>query len=152
MDIRIIGCAVLVVFASSSSVAGTIKKWVDQEGSVHFGDVAPVDTDSTTLDPEIITTMPAHKPLKEILRPGERQMLKRYEQRGQRLLKAKNQSLKQHKKKQKESTLTQDKCQYHQLKKEELQRRLRHGYKVAQRKSIEIKIAKEQLLIKQHCD
>ncbi len=152
MDIRIIGCAVLVALTTSATEAGKIQKWVDREGSVHFGDIAPVDTATTTLDPEIITTTPAHKSLKEILRPGERQMLKRYEQRGQRLIKAKNHSLKQYKQNQKKNALAKDKCQYHLLKKEELERRLRHGYKPAQRKSAEIKIAKERLLIKQYCN
>ncbi len=152
MDIRIIGYAVLIALVTHASAAGKIQKWVDREGSVHFGDIAPEDTATTTLDPEIITTTPEHKTLNEILRPGERQMLKRYEQRGQRLLKAKNHSQKQDKQNKRKNALAKDKCQYHQLKKEELERRLRHGYKPTQRKSTEIKIAKEQLLINQYCN
>jgi hypothetical protein len=152
MDIRIIGCALLLLFAPSPSVSGEIHKWLDQDGNVHFGDVAPLDTDTTQLHQEIITTAPAHKSLADILRPGERRMLKRYEQRGQCLSKAKTKELKQYKRRQSKIAQAENKCHYHRQKKANLERQLRHGYKPSQKDSIEMKIAREQLLIKEYCN
>jgi Domain of unknown function (DUF4124) len=151
MEIRIIGCALLFLYATPPCLAGEIQKWVDQDGRAHFGDIAPLDADTTQLNPEIITTAPSHKSLKEILRPGERRMLKRYEQRGQRLSKAKRKSLKQDKQKQSKIASAENKCQYNRQKKDELERKLRHGYKPSQKNSIETKIAKARLLIKKYC-
>lgn len=152
MDIRIIGCALLFLFAPSPASPGEIHKWVDRNGNVHFGDVAPVNTDTTQLNPEIITTTPAHKSLKDILRPGETRMLKAYEQRGLRVRKAKNDSLKQDKRNKSKIALAENRCQQHQQKKEALESKLRHGLKPSQKRATETKLAREELLIKQYCN
>lgn len=152
MDIRIIGCALLIIFTTAPSVSGEIKQWEGQDGRIHFGDIAPPGTATTPLHLEIITTTPSHKSLKEILRPGERRMLKRYEQRGIRLIKAKRRALKQEKKNKRKLALAKDKCQFHSQKEEDLKRKLRHGYKPSQKNSIETKIAKEQRLINRYCN
>ncbi len=151
MDIRIIGCAISLLFATNNSYSSEIQKWVDQDGRVHFGDIAPANANTTELHPEIITTKPSYKSLKNLLRPGERLMLKNYEQRGRRLIKAKKTNARQEKRAKRELAKNEGKCGYHQQKKEALEAKLRRGYKPAQKSSIKGKIAREKLKINRYC-
>jgi hypothetical protein len=153
MDIRTICYVVTLLLASHQVLAGEIKRWVDQDGGVHFGQTAPHDIDATTATPVITTTEPAtHNSLRDVLRPGERRMLRMYEQRGLRLKRGKRRSLKQDRQRKRQLARMEDRCYYHKQKKDELERKLRSGYRPAKKASISSSIDKHRLSIKRYCN
>lgn len=152
MDIRMICYALSLLLIATPALPGGIKKWVDAGGGVHFGDTAPYGTDATLSNPVITVTEPASEnTLHDILRPGERRMLRSYEQRGRRLSKAKKRSLKQARQKERKKAQMEDKCFYHKQKKDELEQKLKRGYKSSQKISIVRGIDRHRLLIKRYC-
>ncbi len=153
MDIRIISYAGLLLLITNPALSTDIQRWVDKDGQINFGDIAPQGTDSIPVKPEIITTAPSsNDSLKEILRPGERRMLKSYEKRGKRLIKAKRNSQKKAKRNRKQIANAKKKCSYHRRKKNRLKRRLREGYKSSEKRLIEDKIAKHELKVDEYCN
>ncbi len=152
MDIRIICSALFLLFAASPALSGDIKRWVDQDGRVHFGDTAPHGTTATTSNPVITTTTPGvNNSLQDILRPGERRMLRNYEKRGLRLSKEKQRSLKQAQRGEKQLARMEDKCHYHKQKQDELKRKLRSGYKPSRKASITQSINRHRAQIRRYC-
>ena len=152
MDIRIVCCALAILSIATPAKTGEIKKWIDKDGGIHFGDTAPIGTDSTLSTPVITTITPDVKTLDDILRPGERRMLRKYEQRGRRLTKEKRRNLKKARQLERKIAQMKDKCFYHKQKKDELERKLRRGYKSSQKASIVQGIGRHRLLIRRYCN
>ncbi len=152
MDIRTVCCALSLLWLSTPALSGEIKRWVDEDGGIHFGDSPPHGTDATLSTPVIITTKPAsNNTLRDILRPGERRMLRQYEQRGRRLEKGKRDSLREYKKREQKIAQMEDKCHYHRRKLDGLKRKLRNGYKPSGKSSILQGIDKQRSLIRRYC-
>ncbi len=153
MDIRIIYCAGSLLLVANSALSAEIKKWVDQDGQVHFEDRAPSDIQTIKVNPEIITTAPSsNNSLKKIMRPGELRMIKNYEKRGERLIKAKRKALKQDKLDKKRAASAKKKCDYHRHKRDYLKRKLRSGFKPSEKIKIEERLASHKLQIEEYCD
>lgn len=73
--------ALLLAALSTTLNAGTIYRWTDSSGQVHFSDAAPARNEvSTRTYDESAPTAPVPG-----IRPGERRMLQRAEQREQRI-------------------------------------------------------------------
>ncbi len=153
MDIRMICCALLLFLFNQQLISGEIKRWVDATGRVHYGHTAPHGADTTVATPVITTTETAsNNSLQDILRPGERRMLRDYEQRGRRLIRSKKRSMKQARKRERQLAKMEDKCYYHKQKKDVLEQRLRGGYKPSQKDSITRGIHRHRRLIKRYCN
>ncbi len=152
MDIQILCCALSLLLFTTIAPCGEIKRWVDEDGGTHFGDNPPHGTAATLSTPVVITTKPSsNNTLSDILRPGERRMLKQYEQRGRRLERGKREGLRKSRKKEKQLTKMDEKCHYHRQKKYGLERKLRNGYKPARKRSIQQSIDRHRSLIRHYC-
>ncbi len=153
MDIRVICCIVSLLFVTTPALPTDIKKWVDHDGQTHFGDYAPHGADAIQVTPEIITTAPSqNNSLKKVMRPGELRMIKSYEKREKRLIKAKRKGLKQAMINKKSAASAKKKCEYHQDKRDYLKRKLRNGCKPSEKIRIEERIAKHDRQIEEYCN
>lgn len=153
MDFRLICCVGALLLAINPALSADIKKWVDQNGQIHFGDYAPYGIDAIPVEPEIITTAPSrHNSLKEIMRPGELRMIKNYEKRGERLIKAKKRELKQARLDGRRTASAKSKCEYHQDKIDSLRRKLREGCTRSEKNRIEKRIARHNRQVEEYCD
>jgi len=152
MDIRILCCIGSLLLVINHAIASEIKRWVDQDGQIHFGDYAPHRTDAVQVEPEIITTAPpSNNSLKDIMRPGERRMIRNYEKRGERLIKAKRKELKQSKPSKKSTDSAKKRCAYYRNRKSYLRRRLREGASRSKKNSIERSLANNDLKMEEYC-
>ncbi len=153
MDIRIFCCIGSLLLATNPANPADITKWVDQDGRTHFGDYAPHGVDSTQVSPEIITTAPSrNNSLKEIMRPGELRMIKNYEKRNERLIKAKKKAMKQTRLNKRSSARTKDRCEHYQDRLDLLRRKLRQGHKRSAKNRIEEQIARQNQRIEEYCN
>jgi hypothetical protein len=152
MDIRILYCLGALLLATNLTLAAEIKKWVDQNGQIHFGDHAPLDSDSVEVNPEIITTTYSNKSLAKTMRPGELRMIKNHDKRGKRLIKAKKEEQKRAKRDQKRITKAKNRCDYYQQKSTRLKRKLRKGYTRSEERRIEESLEKYNLKIAEYCN
>lgn len=153
MDIRILCCIGSLLLVANHVISAEIKKWVDQNGQVHFGDYAPHTTDAIQVKPEIITTAPSsNNSLKDIMRPGERRMIKNHEKRGERLVKAKRKELSKSKLSKKSINNAKKRCAYYRKKKSYLRRRLREGVNRSKKNTIEKGLDNYNLKIKEYCN
>ncbi|MCP3670873.1 MAG: DUF4124 domain-containing protein [Gammaproteobacteria bacterium] len=153
MDIRIICYALSLLLLSTPAISSEIKRWIGEDGSVHFGDTPPHSTDTTLITPAVITTKPAsNNTLQNSLRPGERRMLQQYEQRGRRLEKGKRESVRNHKKREQKIAQMEKKCHYHRQKMDDLKRKLRSGYIPSRKASILQGIDRHRSSIRRYCN
>ncbi len=153
MDIRIFCGIGSLLLVTSPALPADIKKWVDQDGQIHFGDYAPNGINATQVDPEIITIAPSsNSSLKEVMRPGELRMIKNYEKREKRLIKAKRKELKQTKQGKKRTASAKKRCKYYQDKVGQLRRKLRQGCTRSEKNKIEERIAKHNRQINEYCN
>ena len=153
MDIRILCCIGAFLLVTNSALSADIKRWVDENGQAHFGDHAPQDTEATQVEPEIITTAPSsNNSLKDTMRPGELGMVNDYDQRGQRLIKAKRKELKQTKLGDKRTASAQRKCAYYQDRIDYLKGRLRAGCTRSEKSKIEERLARHNLKVDEYCN
>ncbi len=153
MDIRISCCIGALLLATNSVLSADIKKWVDQDGQVHFGDYAPHGADAIQVTPEITTIAPSeHNSLKDIMRPGELRMIRNYEKREERLIKAKRKSMKEDRLEKQRAANAKNKCKYHRGKIDYLKRRLRNGCKPLEKIRIKERIAKHNLQADEYCN
>lgn len=152
MDIRILYCIGSLLLVTNHAIASEIKRWVDRDGKVHFGDNAPHTTDAVQVEPEIITTAPSsNNSLKDIMRPGERRMIRNFEKRGERLIKAKRKELKQSKLSKKSAASAKKRCAYYRNRKNYLRRRLREGVSRSKKNTIERSLDNNDLKIEEYC-
>ena len=152
MDIRISCYLASLLLATNTSPAADIKKWIDADGQVHFGDIAPHEEKSVEINPEIITTAPSSdNSLRKIMRPGELRMIKNHEKRGKRLIKAKRKALKQARIVEKRAAKYKEQCRYHRQKKENLKRKLREGSPRSKEKRIRESLARHEFKIDEYC-
>ncbi len=73
----------LILLSPSVVFAGSIYKWVDEGGNVHFGDAPPPQALTETLDVKPATQSQGSG-IKPKLRPGERQLLLKGDKREKR--------------------------------------------------------------------
>jgi hypothetical protein len=152
MDIRILCYLASLLCATNTSLAADIKKWIDQNGQVHFGDIAPQGEDSVEINPKIITTAPSSdNSLRKIMRPGELRMIKNHEKRGKRLIKAKRKAQKQARADKRRAAKYKKQCSYYRQKKENLKRKLREGNSRSQAKRIRENLIRHELKIDEYC-
>ncbi len=153
MDIRTLCCIGSLLLVVNPALSADIKRWVDESGQVHFGDHAPQDTGATQVEPRIITTAPSsNNSLTDTMRPGELRMIKDYDKRGVRLIKAKKKELRKAKLTDKHSANSKKKCAYYQDKIDSLQRKLRAGCTRSEKNKIEERIAKHNLKVDEYCN
>jgi hypothetical protein len=153
MDIRLLCCLGSLLLATNPAIAADIKKWTDQDGQVHFGNLAPHGVENVDITPEITTTAPSpDNTLNRIMRPGELRMIKNYEQRGKRLTKAKRESSIRNKLEKRRVASTQKSCDYHRRQKNSLKQKLRAGCSRSERNRIEEKLDMHNLKIEEYCD
>lgn len=153
MDIRILCYLASLLLATNTTLAADIKKWIDNDGQVHFGDLAPLGVDNVEINPEIITTTPsARGDLKKTMRPGELRMIKKYEQRKNRLTEGKREAAVQAKSRTEQTTNTKKKCSYNRQKKDQLKRRLRAGVSRSEKNQIEERLSEYNGRIKEYCN
>ena len=72
-----------LVFAGLLSLtlgAAEIRQWVDQDGQIHFGDIAPVGVAAETKSLDETPQIGSQEEWQP--RPGEREMLRQHEDRG----------------------------------------------------------------------
>ena len=144
-----LGAGALVV--ASGIGAAEIKRWVDADGVVHFGDQAPpaVEVEVQEIDhPEPAASGPG-------LRPGELEMLERYEQRGRDLEAAKQRSYRDYEK----ARLSPDqerkreaRCEYYRGQLEQYLGKKRRGYTRAEGERIDDQIELNEMKVEIYCD
>ncbi len=153
MDIRLLTCLGSLLLATNPAIAADIKKWTDQDGQVHFGNLAPHGVENVEITPEITTTAPSSdNTLNKIMRPGELRMIKNYDQRGKRLTKAKKASAKLSKLEKRRVARAQKSCDYHRRQKNSLKRKLRAGYSRSERNRIEERLDEHNQKIEEYCN
>jgi hypothetical protein len=152
MDIRTLCCIGVLALASTPASSAEIKRWVDKDGQVHFSDLAPQDVENEQITPKVITTTPSsNHTLKKIMRPGELRMIKNYEKRGKRLIKAKEQASKQAKSETRRIATAKNRCSYNRRQKEQLKNKLRRGVSRSEKNRIEQNLIKYNQRIKEYC-
>ena len=153
MDSRLQLFGVLLTVFSIATQAGGIKKWRDQSGNIHFGDAPPTNAISEPVEPEVIPPSPKHDTLQtDFLRPGERRMLQRYEQRGKDLSAAREDDYRRLQQQRQERASAAAKCRYHRSQIENLKRQLRRGYKLEEKGKIERELAQHRENRAQFCE
>ena len=75
------GIDVLLLCLPVALYGAEVKRWVDADGGIHFGDIAPKDASVEVQELNPVSVTPGQPGLR--LRPGEIEALRRYEQRGQ---------------------------------------------------------------------
>ncbi len=152
MDIRILCYLASLLLATNTTLAADIKKWIDDDGRVHFGDLAPKGVDNVEIKPENTTTTPsARVDLKKTMRPGELRMIENHDKRGKRLIKEKKQAAKQAKLRTKQTANAKNRCVYNRQKKERLKRIHRAGASRSEKSRIEEKLSNHNRQIKEYC-
>lgn len=153
MDIRLLPCLGLLLLATNPAIAADIKKWTDQDGRGHFGNLAPHGVENVEITPEITTTAPSSDiTLNKVMRPGELRMIKNYDQRGKRLTKAKIASIKRSTLEKRRIARAQKSCDYHRRQKNSLKRKLRAGYSRSERNRIEERLDEHNQKIEEYCN
>jgi hypothetical protein len=133
---RVIGLLLLTAFASAA--AGPVRKWVDADGRIHFGDAPPPNAASVVVSPEPASHPSSAEDAPEGLRPGERRMLERIEREEREFVEARERSAKElaqrdaaraHKKK-----VEKAKCKYYRALVREHEHALKQGYRNSARR------------------
>jgi hypothetical protein len=131
--------------------AAEIKRWVDAEGRVHFGDQAPPSVEAEVQ--EIDDPEPAESG--GGLRPGELEMLERYEQRGRDLEAAKQRSYREYEKGRLSAEQAQKRdarCDYYRHRLEHYRGKKRRGYSRTAGDSIDDQIELNEMKVELYCD
>ena len=131
--------------------AAEIKRWVDAGGRVHFGDQAPpaVDAEVQSIDD------PGPAASGAGLRPGELEMLERYEQRGRDLEAAKKRSYREYERGRlsaEQERKRRTRCDYYRLRLEHYLSKKRRGYSRAAGESIDDQIELNEMKVNIYCD
>ena len=121
--------------------AGSIKKWVDAEGNVHFGDAPPAAQKTEDVDININkgtggTTAPG-------LRPDEQLMLDKYEKRYERSYAPEPSNSLNH--------YDESRCEYYKLRLKRYQRKAKSGYKQSEKQTIKERIAWYEMKVSDYC-
>ena len=153
MESRLRLLGILLMLFSIAIHAGGIKKWRDQSGNIHFGDAPPANADSEPVKPKVIPPSPKHDTLQtDFLRPSERRMLQRYEQRGKDLSAAREDDYRRLQQQRQERARAAAKCRYHRSQIENLKGQLRRGYKWEEKDKIERELAQHRENRAQFCE
>jgi hypothetical protein len=131
--------------------AAEIKRWVDAEGRVHFGDQAPPSVEAE------VQTIDDPKPVAPGagLRPGELEMLERYEQRGRDLEAAKQRSYREYQKGRlsaEEERKREARCDYYQSRLEHYLSKKRQGYSRPEGDRIDDQIELNEMKVGIYCE
>lgn len=144
-----LGAGALLV--ASGIGAAEIKRWVDAEGVVHFGDQAPpaVEVEVQQIrHPEQATSGSG-------LRPGELEMLERYEQRGRDLEAAKQRSYREYENARlsaEQERKQAARCEYYRSRLENYLGKKRRGYSRAEGERIDEQIELNEMKVEIYCD
>ena len=142
-----------VLLLPAKASAADVRHWVDENGHVHFGDTAPAGTPAETKtlsDPSEIGTQSRWRP-----RPGEREMLRRYEERGRNLEAAKQRSVEEYERSQETSKVAkkrQARCDYYRKRLDYYEAKRRQGYTREEKDSIDLGVANYEMKVKIYCD
>ena len=143
MGVWIIG----VLIIANPATAGSIKKWIDAEGNVHFGDAPPAARSA-----EEVELSPGYKGEDTDnaggLRPGERLMLEQYERRYSR---PPSQNLPSSNSSDNSAEYDESRCEYYKLRKQRYERKLKSGYKQSERQYIDERIAWYNMKVSDYC-
>jgi hypothetical protein len=137
---EVLALALLAIIASASG--GSIKKWVDDQGRVHFGDAPPPAAGSVIVAPQpaYSSSQPAgrHAASTGGLRPGEQRMLERIEKEEREHVEAMDRSVRESAQRKARDArtrkLSQAKCDYYRALVRESDQRLRQPYSNPQRR------------------
>jgi len=147
-------CSYLCLFLLCATLkAAEVKKWVDDNGQVHFGDYAPAGIDAETKDVDEPPPIGAQEGWEA--RPGEREMLRRHEARGRRLKEAKERSVKEYEGAQetdRDDKSRRSRCEYYQSRLEYYESKRRQGYTRKEKESIDRNLASYDMKVKIYCD
>lgn len=133
--------------------AGEIKRWVDAEGRVHFGDQAPASVDAVVQ--EIEQSGVDSAPSNPGLRPGERAMVERYEQRGRELEAAKQRSSQAYEKQRLskgQEAKQRARCDYYLSRVDHYRGKKRRGYSRSEGDKIDAQIELYEMKSATYCD
>ena len=142
-----------VFLLPATASAADVKHWVDQNGQVHFGDTAPAGTlvETKTLSaPTEIGTQSKWSP-----RSGEREMLRRHEERGRSLEEAKKRSVEEYRRGQESKKVAQKRrarCDYYRKRLDYYEAKRRQGYTREEKDSIDLSVASYEMKVKTYCD
>lgn len=131
--------------------AAEIKRWVDAEGLTHFGDQAPPAVEVEVQE----IHHPEQAPSGTGLRPGELEMLERYEQRGRDLEAAKQRSYREYEKGRlsaEQERKREARCKYYRSRLERYLGKKRRGYSRAEGDSIDDQIELNEMKVEIYCD
>lgn len=144
--------AIVLLFWAAAISAAEIKRWVDPDGQVHFGDVAPPTVEAEVREVE---EQEPDSTGGSGMRPGELEMIRRFEQRGQAREEARHRSARASEKDRqnaKKEEKRKARCQYHRAKLEQALRKKRRGYTRAQGERLKDKIELNELKVNIYCD
>ena len=131
----------LLAFVATAS-GGSIKKWVDDKGQVHFGDAPPPTAGSVVVEPQpaYATSPTAGRRSSSTvgLRPGEQRMLESIEKQEREHVEAMDRSARDAAQRQASASharkLKQTQCEYYRALVREREQALRQGYSNPQRR------------------
>ncbi len=132
--------------------AGPVYSWKDVDGNVHFSDMAPQAGGGEVK--EIPVAIPQDQGAPQGLRPGERDMLKSYEERSRRLEQAKDRARQEDKREAAEKAGKENKrlrCDYYRKRQENYEDKLRGGYTRQQQLHLEENLARAKMQAGIYC-
>jgi len=139
-----------MVWAASLASAEQIKTWVDETGQLHFSDTVPYNVEA-----EAAAIRPAAPGERTGLRPGERAMLERYEQRGRRVGQARQRPLRDSKPQRGSSEkqrARRAKCKYYRHRLHAFRAKRRRGYTRGAEDKIAADIQRYEMQTEIYCD
>jgi hypothetical protein len=146
------GIHVLLMSLPLALSAAEVKKWVDAEGGVHFGDLPPRGSEFAvqTVDPVAVT--PGRSEL--TLRPGEIEALERYEQRRKAHAPSNRAPAAQHRSDGAggdRQAFYRKRCAYYRQRHEFFRDQKRHGYSRSEEAKIDERIAWSEMKVAEYC-
>lgn len=133
--------------------AGPVYSWKDADGNVHYSDVPPQAAGGGEVK-EIPVDIPQDPQRPQGLRPGEREMLKSYEERSRRLEQAKDRARREAKREAAEKASKENqrlRCDYYRKRQENYEDRLRGGYTREQQLKLEENLARAKMQTGIYC-
>lgn len=146
---------VMVLLLVAPAAAGQVFKWTDADGRVHYGDKPPAQTEGQPVDMDkapLSTPGPAVAP---VLRPTEREMLRKIEAQEQREAKERASEARrlerENRRQAKAEERQRSQCAAYRSRYEAVTERLRAGYTAAQGDALHRRAEGYAAKIKEYC-
>jgi len=146
------GLCILLLSLPLAASAADVKKWVDAQGGIHFGDLPPPGSSFVVQNVDPVSVTPVEPGLK--LRPGEIEALERHEQRKKARTPASQASAREQSPgnaARERGSFYRKRCAYYRQRHAFFRDQKRHGYSRSEEAKIDERIAWSDMKVAEYC-